>query len=284
MPSDSGTGNPSYTPEWWFVRGEAMLIRHVIGAGATAIGYANYADKKGEYYRAFFELSIGLERFAKLIIVINYALSNRGMMPNEKLVHRFGHNINDLLNTVEEIEQTRTLELCYSRPKDNIAVAIVENLDAFADAKRGRYANFAAMGSPSNDENEPIKKWWEEVAVLVLNERYYGKPVQQKIESNARILGDLLSEIAVVHHTSETREHITDAETALLRNRQSDLVQKWARYHILTIIRWLAEVHRKLSLLATDAGLHAFFGSWEFFDCYRVDDKLLKTRKVWPLD
>jgi hypothetical protein len=33
------------------------------------LGRANYANKFGEYYTAFFGLSIGLERLAKLVLV-----------------------------------------------------------------------------------------------------------------------------------------------------------------------------------------------------------------------
>ncbi|MDJ0825829.1 MAG: hypothetical protein QNJ16_10035 [Rhodobacter sp.] len=285
MASGRGRGNPWDTPEWWFVRGEAMLVRQVIGAGATALGYANYADKKGEYYRAFFELSVGLERFAKLILVIDYALSNQGRMPDENVVRKFGHNVKELLDAVEAVEQTRAFTLRHSRPKDAVPVAIVDNLDAFADAKRGRYANFTAIGNPNDDQHEPIKRWWDEVAEQILKERYYGKPSQERIEAKARMVGAMLSGFAIVQHTTETREHMTDAETASLRTGQSGLVQKWARYHTLTVVRWLAEVHREISHSAVyNAGLDAFFGSWEYFDSYRVDNDFLKSRKVWPLD
>lgn len=58
-------GNPWDIPEWHFIRQEAMLVRHLVGAGATALGQANYANQKGEFYRAFFELSVGMERLAK---------------------------------------------------------------------------------------------------------------------------------------------------------------------------------------------------------------------------
>ena len=278
-------GDPWDSPEWWFVRGEAMLVRHVIGAGATALGYANYADKKGEYYRAFFELSVGFERFAKLILVIDYALSNGGQMPDEKHVRRFGHNIKELLDAVDAVEQGRGLKVRYERPTDAVAAAIVDNLDAFADAKRGRYANFAAIGNPNNNQHEPVKKWWDEVAELILKERYYGKQVQQRVEANARLAGAMLSGFATVLHTTETREHMTDAETASMRSGQAERVQKWARYHALSVVRWLAEVYGAISHKAVyDAGLDAFFGSWEYFDNYRVDDGFMKTRKIWPLD
>lgn len=70
--------NPLEAPEWHALGREASLVRYLIGSGATAIGRANYADKMGEYYTAFFGLSVGLERLSKLILVARYAIENRG--------------------------------------------------------------------------------------------------------------------------------------------------------------------------------------------------------------
>ena len=77
---------------------------------------------------------------------------------------------------------------------------------------------------------------------------------------------------------------MTVAEISSRRRGQSLIVQKWARYHALTVIRWLGEVYSQLARCATYKGEHlAFFGTWEYFDTDRLDDTFLKTRKVWPL-
>lgn len=280
-----GKGDPWDIPEWHFVRQEAMLVRHLVGAGATALGQANYANKKGEYYRAFFELSVGMERLAKLILVVDYALTHEGKLPNEKYLRDFGHLLKKLFTAVDQVASTHSLKLRYQRPTDAVAAAIVENLDAFADAKRGRYANFAALGNPQSGSHEPIAKWWTEVAEAILRDRYYGKKVQERVEGNARVVGAMLGGYATVRHTTETRERLSDLELASRRTGQTELVQKWARYHALTIVRWLSDVYRELSEFAVyKQNLDAFFGSWEFFDTYRVDDDFMKTRKIWPLD
>ena len=278
-------GNPWDIPEWHFIRQEAMLVRQLIGAGATAIGQANYANKKGEYYRAFFELSVGMERLAKLILVVDYALTHAGKLPDEKHVRQFGHDLKSLFAVVEQVSTTRALKLDYPRPSDAVATAIIENLDAFADAKRGRYANFGALANPQTAQHEPIAKWWTGVAEAILQDRYYGKPVQEKVEGNARAVGFLLGELAMVRHTTETRDHLSDIELASRRTGQTELVQRWSRHHSLTIVRWLSDVYRELAEHAAyRENYDAFFGSWEFFDTYRVDDEFLKSRKIWPLD
>jgi len=277
-------GDPWDIPEWHFIRQEVMLVRHLIGAGATAIGQANYANKKGEYYRAFFELSVGMERLAKLILVVDYAQTHAGKLPDEKHVRQFGHDLKSLFAAVEQVSAARALKLDYPRPSDAVATAIIENLDAFADAKRGRYANFGALANPQTAQHEPIAKWWTEVAEAVLKDRYHGNPVQKKVEGNAQAVTDILGDISAVLHTSETREQITDLEVSSRRAGQTKIVQRWSRYHALTVARWLSDVYCEIAWdAAYTHGMDAFFGSWEFFYTYRVDDDLLSTRKIWPL-
>jgi len=261
-----------------------MLVRHLIGAGATAIGYANYANKKGEYYRAFFELSVGMERLAKLILVVDYALTHGGKLPDESYVRGYGHLLEKLFAAVDQVSSARALKLDYPRPSDAVASAIISNLDAFADAKRGRYANFAALANPQIAQHEPVAKWWTEVAEAILKTRYYGKPVQEKVEGNARAVNQILGAHSTVLHTSETREQMTDLELSSRRAGQTKIVQRWSRYHALTIARWLSDVYCEIAWDATYThGIDAFFGSWEFFYTYRVDDDLMSTRKIWPL-
>src|SRR6185312_6445731 len=184
----SGQGNPWDIPEWHSIGREAALVRHLIGSGTTALGRANYADKIGEYYTAFFGLSVGLERLAKLILVADHAISNNGQMPAEDVVRRYGHKLIDLMDAAHTAATKHALKLRYSRPTTAINMKIVECLDAFADAGRGRYANFAALGDPNLGREEPINKWWGEVAELILKEYYYGKPIQRNVEGRASVI------------------------------------------------------------------------------------------------
>ena len=88
----SGERNPFSSPERHALLREAALIRHLLGSGVTALGRANYAEI-GEYYIAFFGLSTGLERLAKLIVVADYAISNSRQLPKQKIVSNYGHNL-----------------------------------------------------------------------------------------------------------------------------------------------------------------------------------------------
>lgn len=280
----AGKGNPWDIPEWHAIRRECALVRHLIGSGATALGRANYADQKGEYYTAFFGLSVGLERLAKLVLVADHAITNAGKMPTEKLVRQYGHKLSDLMEAADKVSTTRTLKLDYLRPTDAISLKIVECLDAFADAGRGRYANFAALGDPNLGQDEPIGKWWGEVAELILKEHYYGKTAQKRVEGRASVVDAVMSPVSMVLYFSETGDTMQDMLTASIRTGQTELVQRYGRYYTLTVVRWLSEVFSELSRLACYThNIDAFFGVWEYFQTYTVDDNFLKTRKNWPL-
>ena len=144
------------------------------------MGRANYADNIGEYYTAFFGLSVGVERLAKLILVTDYTVSNGGQMPEQPVLRKFGHKLVELIDAADAVAQKNKLKLVYPRPTDAIGAKILECLDAFADASRGRYANFATLGDPTLGQEEPIHKWWDEVAELILKEHYYDSQLQKR--------------------------------------------------------------------------------------------------------
>ncbi|HCA17221.1 MAG TPA: hypothetical protein DEO64_08825 [Alcaligenes faecalis] len=278
--------NPWDTLGWSALSRESKLVRHLLGSGVTALGRANYADQAGEYYTAFFGLSVGMERLAKLILVADYALSNQGRLPTQSVVKKYGHNIESLLMSISVVSEKHSIKLQYSKPTTIISAKIVECLDAFADASRGRYANFAALGDPNIEgQFEPIRKWWAEVAELILQEHYYGKKrAQARVESNAKIVDAMIGNFSVVLHFDEAGGVMSDILSASVRTGQTKYVQKYGRYHALTVIRWMSDIFCELCRKACyEFQISEFFGHHELFWTYTVDDTFLKNRKVWPL-
>ena len=282
MKSEKRDMYPYDIPEWHALTREASLARHLMGAGATALGKANYADQKGEYYMAFFGLSVGLERIAKLIIVADYAIDN-GKMPKEQKLRKFGHKLLELVNEVDKISKKRSLNLKYTRPNTEISKKILECLDAFADASRGRYANFSSLEALNLSNEDPIKKWWNEVGESVLQKYYYGKAIQKKVETNAEFIHLKISSNCTVIHTHESGEMILDVKSASIQTRKNEIVQKFGRFHALTIVRWLSNLLLEIAHIACYGyNIGGFSGINEFFESYIVGDKLLKVQKKWP--
>jgi len=277
---------PFDMPEWHAIARETKLVCQLMGTGVTSLGRAGYSDMMGEYYTAFFSLSVGIERLAKLILVVDHAILNGGTMPNERVVRNYGHKLVHLLNTAGRIEKNYGLTLPFKRPINKISCKIIDCLDAFADAARGRYANFAALGDPNIHlgRHEPIQKWWDEVANLILDNHYKGKKVQKNIEARADMIHKMMSKNSTVLHISESGTLMQDVYTASLHSGQTEIVQRFGRYYVLIVIRWLSSLWSALSFKACyEHNVTLFFGAWEYLQTFTVEDEFLKRRKIWPL-
>ncbi len=279
-------GNPWDDPNWKPLKREATLIRQLLGSGVTSIGKASYADGLGNYYNAFFGLSIGLERLAKLICVCDHAISHKGKFPSPKILKtQYGHDIPKLFDAIEAITEKHKLKLSHGRPAGIIERGIVSRLSSFANAAEGRYNNFDILdNSKTRIQFEPLQKWWDEVAEPILSKHYIGKPIQIRKEAKARTIVAMMGGNASVLYFNERGDLMNTLYAASLHTGQTEIVQKFSRFYTLTVIRWLADVFYEISNKACyEKELDSFFGHYEFFSCYRVDDSFLKTRKVWPL-
>lgn len=277
--------DPMQMPEWKALSRECSQVRQLIGAGITALGKANYADGKGEYYIAFYGLSLGIERLAKLILVADYVLNNKGAFPTPKQIKNFGHQLVKLIDEVKSIASRHSITQIHGTPSPDFSAAILNCLDSFADAGRGRYANFSVIGDPNfNEDLEPIKHWYDNVADLILSSHHNGKTPEKKIAANAQLVSDAIGDYSSVLFIAEDGKILSDIKSASIRTGQSEILQKFGRFYTLQIVRWLSDIF--IELTDTSGYKDEFavlFGHYEFFQTYSVEDKFLLTRKVWPL-
>jgi hypothetical protein len=277
--------DPFVLPEWRALSREASLVSQLIGSGATALGRASYADGFGEYYTAFFGLSIGIERLAKLILTADHAIENDGALPEQASVRRFGHKLIDLAAKVDQITSKHGFTLEYLKPTDPICWAAVDCLDAFADASRGRYANFEAIGNPNFDpNNEPVNRWWTKVVEPILDKHYRGKSAEAGVRQRAAVIGAMMGPVSFVRHIDENGMMMTDVAVASERTGQTEWARKYGRFYTLAVVRWLSDIFDKLvNEAAYGKKIDALFGHNESFTTYLVPDSFLLTRKQWPL-
>ena len=277
--------DPFTLPDWQALHREASLVSQILGSGATALGRASYGSGFGDYYTAFFGLSIGIERLAKLILVADHVLDHNGSLPDQKLVRSFGHRLKELVRRVQEIAKKRSLSTDFPEPTDPICDAVINCLDAFADASRGRYANFQAIGNPGyNPEDEPVNKWWAEVVGPILAKHYHGTRAEAGVKQRATVIDTMIGDKSMVLFSNEEGALMTDVAGASERTGQTKFAQKYGRFYTLTVVRWLAAVFDDLTHTAGYApGMESLFGHYEFFQTFTVDNSFLLNRKVWPL-
>jgi hypothetical protein len=245
---------------------------------------ASYGTGLGEYYTAFFGLSVGIERLAKLILIADHAITNRGALPDQNVVRRFGHDLKRLCEKADKIAAKHGFSLTNPKPTDPICWAAIDCLDSFADAAKGRYANFEAIGNPAFDPAaEPVNKWWADVVEPILDRHYRGRAAERGVKQRAAMFETIMGGNSLVLHTDEGGGVMTSHIVASERTGQTKWAQQYGRFYTLGVVRWLAGIFSELIYEgAYRQRIEALLGHNELFGCYLADDNLLRTRKVWP--
>ncbi|PZR50379.1 hypothetical protein [Paraburkholderia fungorum] len=147
---------------------EAHLAKNTILSGFELLLKANfYQNTEGNFYSAFFHLSIGFERLLKLAVVTHHMLSNDYRSPTIKELRRnYGHNVEHLY-----LESRRLIPL-YSRgeaeppPLTEDDEAVVRFLSDYGD--QSRYFNLNEI-CEAKMERSPLYKWLD-IAVSLYEE------------------------------------------------------------------------------------------------------------------
>lgn len=270
-----------FSPQWHALGREAELAAEQLATGVTLLGRANHAQK-GLYLQAFFALSIGLERLAKLVLVADHAIPHGGAWMNDAALRRFGHDIDALLRACEPIGHAHAAQQRWgARPAARIHDAIVANLTDFA--KQTRYYNLDSLsGGKAARPVEPIQRWWAEVGtpILALHGQRRGGP--RRAQAAARAAS--LEPASVVLHHGEADQPIRSLAAMMQHAQSAAVVQRHGRLHVMQIVRWLATV---LGEIARDGAynrqINALLALPEPFALFLNDDAYLLGRKTWSI-
>jgi hypothetical protein len=270
-----------FSPQWHAIDREGQLAAEQLATGVTILGRANHG-LKGLYTQAFFALSIGLERLAKLIVVADYAMTNGGRYPTNQELKAFGHDIAALLQRCEEISSRYRNGQTYAvRPHTPIHEGIIVGLSEFGVLSRYYNLDFI-VGGKATTLPEPIGAWWSRVGMPILA-KHYSKAQRQKDEVWAAATAASMGPSFVLHHAEDSTP-IDYAEALMQRARATRVVQTFGRLYTLQIIRWLAFLVSDLAELAVHRqGLDAFFGVGEAFVIFMNEDAYLRKRKSFSI-
>ena len=178
--------------------------------------------------------------------------------------------------------KNRKLELTYTRPNSEIANAIIKNFDAFANAQFGRYSNYKCIQNIGNQDDDPIRKWWNEVGELILNNHYHNKSDKCHAERIARNIKRTIGSSTNLVIYDENKNILPDDSSIFTWLIKVRIVQKWARYHTLSIVRWLSNIYMELLKNSSHhANQKIFDESWNFFSDFITEDSSLKRKEIW---
>jgi len=270
-------------PTWQALAREAGTAAEHLAIGVTVLGKSNYAQN-ANYIQAFFVLSIGLERTAKLALVVDYALKNDGHFPLNAEVRKYGHNLQQLLIQLDKIAEQRGLTKAEDRlPQSAIHNGIIEVLSDFA-SNITRYYNLDLITGDAKlkDVQEPIKAWFEKVTLPILA-IHYKSQYRAKVEANARVVDELLGEYAKVLYHSEQGTTLDTVYDASLHTGITDFAQPYTRMYVLQIARFLASLMTEFTYAAYDAKMPDIPHLSDFFRIFNNPDEYFKKRKTWSI-
>jgi hypothetical protein len=161
-----------FAPTFWLLQQEGTLIEASLASGLTSIRTAN-PGHKGNYYSAFFQLSIGVERLLKVVLILDHMAANGLATPSRKVLRDFGHDLVDLHRQVAAAPSVAgALE---SPASGSVEEALLHFLSDFA--KTTRYHNLDALTS-SQAPIDPLAQY-SQIFTRVLSEDVNRRKLQQ---------------------------------------------------------------------------------------------------------
>jgi hypothetical protein len=271
-----------FSANWQALMRESELAAEQIGSGVTALGRANHAAS-GFYTQAFFGLSIGLERLAKLAIVAAHAIENEGRFPDNQVLRKYGHDIRGLFAACEPLAAKYCAgeEHC-GRPNDTVHQGIVLTLAEFAELSR--YYNLDLLaGGKATRLPEPVGAWWQRVGTPILD-RHYSPKRRERDRVQAEVMEEILGSVSMVVHHDEQGNAINSIEELSRRAGATAIVQRYGRLYTLQLARWLVEILAKLSFIGSGKmQIDDVMGLYEPFVLFRNDDDYFRNRKTWSI-
>jgi hypothetical protein len=118
-----------FSPTWYLLEQEGLLAQACLCNGLTALRRANLGDKKGLFYSAFFELSIGFERVLKLVLILDHMARNQLVPPDSKAVEDYGHKLRALFDAAKSVCAVRKVTALDGFQADSLPIVILSFLD-----------------------------------------------------------------------------------------------------------------------------------------------------------
>lgn len=258
---------------------EAQFTKEILAIGVTQLYKANYAAK-GIYYQSFTCLATGIERLAKLCLILDYYTQNQGALPSEKYIRDYGHKIPDLYQACRNIAKRQKIGFHFGyRMDEDIHQEIIDILGRFAETS-GRYSNLNILLGKEDTSIDCIEKWFLNVDMPL-----YKKHVSQKrkdgIAYRAAVIGDILNQFTLTRFEPEDHAELTNAVDGSMRTGLYEAVAPYRQLYMLQIIRFLTELLMGLGSKAMSIHPEDIPHFGEILGLFYNDNAYFRSRKTW---
>ncbi|MGN1083415.1 MAG: hypothetical protein ACI4QX_00295 [Lachnospiraceae bacterium] len=238
---------------------ECGLTSALLKSGLHSLRRSSVFDKGG-FYRAFFELSIAIERLLKIIIIMEYRSCNGGEFPLANNVNIVGHKLVELwsLAKLEDLE--------------GIHQRILVFLDEFAGYTRYYNLDYILGKNGKNKNHESVLHEWQRIQELICQK--HGR--QRYVHREEMI--DMLSQVGIFRQYGMQGEEISQAGPLLDESANMDYLQGYSVLYVFEIIKIM---NKKICELENRAYLMPVVS--EFFSYYTdcLTNSEIRRKKDW---
>jgi len=233
---------------------------------------------KGHYYTSFFQISIGIERILKLILISHHMFQNSYQPPDKKTVKAYGHDLTALYQEAIKISYTYDNATLSELEDGSIRKNIFMFMNVFA-AATGRYHNISNIAQVINPD--PLTKWWDIIDQIKCED--FSEVMHSRIESEVfRRLNPKLQMQDIVEGTgyvSGMYKHIMVAKANYYAVWNTlELIKPLIR--VLSAIPWKAHQRDTSEKPPRYKSPHIPYYE-EFFPILYTDKKAALRRKRW---
>lgn len=272
----------AFSATWFLLEQEGLLAQACLCNGLTALRRANLGDKKGLFYSAFFELSIGFERVLKLVLTLDHMARNKLVPPDSKTVEDYGHKLRSLFDAAKEACAARGVTALDAFPPDSLPIDVLGFLDDFAHPG-GRYSNINKLtGHRHQAVDDPIEQWGE-IANRIMREKATPRE-RERAELNG-LMASAAFGGAAASLISNLNQQPMDVAHLHVRTSELDTAAKHAIYALVTLIAALREAIDSVCCAARTAsplGTSSVPNMKEFFQFAWVNRQYVTRKRRWP--
>lgn len=275
----------TFSATWFLLEQEGLLAQSCLCNGLTALRRANLGDKKGMFYSAFFELSIGFERVLKLVLILDHMAHNHLVPPNSKTIEGYGHKLRSLFDAAKKVCAAHGVTALNAFQPDSLPIVILGFLDEFAHPG-GRYSNINKLtGHRHQAMADPIARWGE-IANRIMREQTTPRE-RKRVQLNGLVASAAFGG-AAVGLISDLDQQAMDVAPLHVRASELDTAAKHAIYALVSLIAALREVIDSLCVADRMANLPGTSGvatvpdMKEFFQFAWTDRQYVMRKRQWP--
>ena len=259
---------------------EGHLFQSCLAQGLTDLRNATISEK-GRFYTGSFQLSIGLERLMKTILVIEHMANNSLSTPTLNQLKSHGHRLIDLFDAMRRIGATMPECPLQSMSDGSKPYQILKLLDGFA--RRTRYFNLDSLAE-SQSTVDPLVDWCSLYDQILRDD--VSTKRKERAMHQAALLSTAMSGMAVVvGHDLEKNE--LDLRAVMEQPQLQYMAAAYAVYYVIAIVAPLRGVlshvtdaarHVNMSINAPDSVPYMT----EFLDWAWFDKPYIMRKKRWP--